>query len=150
MKGREGDTFLRRSKIRSPTAVSTVAVSTPHKLWVCEPISEEPSSFQNQTHQRQHRPRAPLARTQSAPQLISTNTTLPVRINPPYGSLFRLFFAHPSSLVRPWQILSPVATRTMPVSVVPATSISRQPPLASPQSPCVMKSAISSPPSRTQ
>jgi hypothetical protein len=62
------------------------------KSWICEPIREEPSNFEllppftgsessEQLHKRHHRPRAPLVRTQSAPQLISTNTTQPIHIH---------------------------------------------------------------------
>ncbi len=61
---------------------------------ICEPIREEPSSSaieiisdlaaleELEVYKRQHRPRPkPPTRTQSAPLLISTNTTQPVYIN---------------------------------------------------------------------
>lgn len=55
---------------------------------ICEPIYEEPSTTSDlaavdnlEVYKRQHRPRPKVSRTQSAPQLISTNTTLPVYIN---------------------------------------------------------------------
>ena len=58
---------------------------------ICEPIFEEPSPLAESSdlavvdpeiYKRTHRPRPPLARTQSAPLLISTNTTKPFHINP--------------------------------------------------------------------
>lgn len=51
---------------------------------ICEPIYEEPASDlpaeDLEIYKRHHRPRIPLTRTLSAPQLISTTTTRPVHI----------------------------------------------------------------------
>nr|UYF12295.1 UDP-glucose pyrophosphorylase [Pleurotus ostreatus] len=76
----------RTNLVTIPTLADTLK-----NAWICEPIREEPvQAFQEQTdprlaplpeHKRHHRPRAPPARTQSAPQLISTNTTQPIYIN---------------------------------------------------------------------
>lgn len=74
------------------TAATSVAVLDPlhshRKSWICEPIREEPSSLDlparldpQVEHKRHHRPRAPLIRTNSAPQLISTTTTKPIHIH---------------------------------------------------------------------
>jgi UTP--glucose-1-phosphate uridylyltransferase len=55
------------------------------KSWICEPIREEPES-DLELLKRHHRPRPPLPRTNSAPQLISTTTTSPVYINTQHSS----------------------------------------------------------------
>lgn len=65
----------------------------PQRKSICEPIREEPSNSASEiisdlaaleeleVYKRQHRPRSKPTRTQSAPLLISTNTTQPVYIN---------------------------------------------------------------------
>ncbi|KAJ8522506.1 hypothetical protein ONZ45_g939 [Pleurotus djamor] len=70
----------------SPVATNNLRARVRNRnSWLihCEPIREqdEPLRLQSTQHKRHHRPRAPLPRTQSAPQLISTNTTQPIHIN---------------------------------------------------------------------
>jgi UTP--glucose-1-phosphate uridylyltransferase len=71
----------------SPASLSpaTRTAGFKFRLSVCEPIREEapPGSVEveHEVYQRHHRPRAPLQRTQSAPQLISTTTTKPIHIH---------------------------------------------------------------------
>jgi hypothetical protein len=106
-----------------------------------EPIREEPDY-----PLRHHRPRPPLQRNLSAPQLISTKTTAPVHINNRSAHFLPpLFLPHSSAAVcRPRSC--PVANPSTPVFVAPVTSTSRLPPPALLQSPCAMKSPASSPP----
>jgi hypothetical protein len=131
-------------------AIKTSQLTTvPPTTFHIAPIREEPDH-----HQRQHRPRPPLARrADSAPQLISTTTTAPVHIHrsvrfvsPPPLPLTTTTAWRPPSAPRP---SCPAATPSTPASAAPATSTSRQPPPASQQSPCATRSPASSPPSRT-
>ncbi|KZT19064.1 UDPGP-domain-containing protein [Neolentinus lepideus HHB14362 ss-1] len=74
----------------SPVVAFSSLAQWPQRKSICEPITEEPSSdlaaarsAPDPVYKRHHRPRALLSRTNSAPLLISTNTTLPVYINHP-------------------------------------------------------------------
>lgn len=69
--------------LNTPPLDSLELYSSRRKSWLFEPISEEPSphsAVAEVEHTRHHRQRAPPPRSQSAPQLISTTTTLPVYI----------------------------------------------------------------------
>jgi hypothetical protein len=131
---------------KSPTIKSSPRFAVPRipsprrSSWICEPISEEPLSIdpeeQTPALQRHHRPRAPFARTNSAPQLISTTTTAPVYIKcvPPSRPSLSLTSAA-------CQLLSCLAvTPTLLASAAPATSTSRPPPPVSRPRPCAMSS----------
>jgi len=86
--------------------------SVKRKSWLCDPISEEPLRVDDfDLLKRHHRPRPPLPRTNSAPKLISTITTAPVRIN--------------RSVRRRAQ--RPPLTSSSPVNLSPAMSLMPEP-----------------------
>jgi UTP--glucose-1-phosphate uridylyltransferase len=93
---------LHSTPTQSPRAA--VGNSRP-KSWICEPIHEEPSLLQElesqpeTEYQRHHRQRKPLIRTQSAPLLISTNTTSPIYIK--YVIIFLIFLTLSSTFISP-------------------------------------------------
>lgn len=144
--------FKRRTST-TPSLLTALA-STGHQRSWCEPIEEDlvpEREYDLDLHKRHHRPRAPLTRTTSAPQLISTTTTVPIQINnlrsafssPPFP-----FFLIPA-LVK-WRTSYLGATPSTLVFVAPVTSISRLPRPALLPRRCATKSAISLPPLTTQ
>jgi hypothetical protein len=125
------------------------------KSWICEPIHEEPSLQDEGTvhleteHQRHHRYRKLLIRTQSAPLLISTTTTSPIHIK--YVALFFPFYSFPYPLSSVLLVLSSclvllclAATHSMQGFAERATLISRPPPPASLPKLCATRSVVSS------
>src|ERR1700722_265132 len=75
---------------RSPISSADTSDSpTKRRSWICETIREEPFESPSSSptedsetyNKRYHKPRSPLARTQSAPQLLSTTTTQPIHIH---------------------------------------------------------------------
>lgn len=93
---------IRTSALSRTPAYSADSRASRRTSWICEPITEEPLSLEpsptlnTEQLKRHHRPRAPLPRVNSAPQLISTTTTSPVYIK--YPSLLSLSFSPLTSL----------------------------------------------------
>lgn len=114
---------LHTTSLDSVLSPRLVIESNRPKSWVCEPISEEPSSqdrsiegtvhLETAEHQRHHRHRNQLIRTQSAPLLISTTTTSPVHIKYVFiFCLFHLFPYLPSSPTSPIIMTSSLMPRS--------------------------------------
>ena len=95
---------------------------------------------------RHHKPKSVITRAPSDPQILSTNTTQPVHISKsPYVSPPPIFIL-PYLLPAQWLLSLHAQIPSMPAFVVPVTSTSRPPPLASRQRPCATKSPVSYPP----
>lgn len=155
------------SQLFIPGASSSRPGQTFHqRKSICEPIREEPSTSaieiisdlaaleELQVYKRAHRsrPKTP-TRSQSAPLLISTNTTQPVYINHKNSKFVRCLFAPQSYLTSlpATPCPTPSCLGAIPsVFAAQVISTSRLPQQVLQPRQCVMRSVRSSNPSRTQ
>lgn len=76
----DGGSFVQRKSICEPIDESEEQLLDPSSA-TASSSSDLPATLE--VYKRQHRPRPKVTRTQSAPQLISTQTTQPIYINQP-------------------------------------------------------------------